>query len=92
MKIFEMLELGQAIAYTIEGGQALHIHKFGRKGLYNYKLFGHLFDQDENRLLATAKTFGVNILVIEHKGTPKQHVDLFGKPLERIIEYVHLHN
>jgi hypothetical protein len=42
----------------------------------------HLFDQDLTRLVKTARRLGVRVIRVERSGTPKQHIDLCGKPLE----------
>lgn len=49
------------------------------------KRWGYLFDQDTERLLKTARAYGVRVLFIHRKGTPTQHIDLCSKPLERAI-------
>ena len=89
------MDLDKAIAFACAGGQALHLHKIipdpkkapgcfvraVRKG----EDIAHLFDQDHVRLIATASRLGVRKIVVEHRGTTHQHVDLCGLPLVRAI-------
>lgn len=96
MRIFQFREIEQAYDHAASGGQALHLHKV----IVDYDKapscfvaavargedIAHLFDQDAKRLYQTAKTLGVRIIVIEHRGRRGQHVDLCGAPLRRAIE------
>lgn len=85
MKTFQMFELYEAVAHAGDGGQALHLHTIinGHPLFKRYPVIAHLFDQNVDRLILTAKKLGVRIVKVEHLGTPKQHVDLCGKPLLR---------
>lgn len=91
MKRFELRELSQAYAWSMGGGQALHVHTLtmGHRFFSRYSVIAHLFDQDKDRLATTARSLGVRSVVIEHEGTRKQHVDLCGKPLERALDRCH---
>jgi len=86
-----MRELEAAVAFAAAGDQALHMMPgsfahmrkdtpgcFRRGGQ-----IAHLFDTDLVRLVATARRLGVRIIKVERGGTPRQHIDLCGKPLER---------
>jgi hypothetical protein len=53
---------------------------FRRSGLW-----AHLFDQDGERLRRVARWTGVRVIVVEHAGTPRQHVDLCGAPLRKLL-------
>lgn len=94
MKIFKAMHLREAYAYSMAGGQALHVHRIVfkdspscfRRAVAQGEYIAHLFDQNELRLIATARRFGVGAMIIEHRGTEKQHVDLCGKPLKKAIE------
>lgn len=92
MKQFERKQLREAISYALEGGQALHVWQpigdwpnaptvFKK----NKQAWSHLFDQDRDRLIATAKKFGVRVILVHHEGTERQHIDLCGRPLGRAI-------
>lgn len=95
MKTFEQWELPAALAFAITGGQALHL----MSGAFAYmrtdtpacfkgrSQLAHLFDQNKERLIATAKRFGVRVIRVEREGTERQHIDLCGKPLERALEF-----
>lgn len=96
MKIFLQREIREAYAFAAEGGQALHV--CDSRGLVGpdapqcFKAttqFAHLFDQDYQRLIATARRLGVRVVVPQHCGTNRQHVDLCGKPLTRDIAIAH---
>lgn len=85
MIIFQMKEIVAALACSGAGGQSLHLHMFsaGHPLFRRYPVIAHLFDQNKERLIATAKKLGVRVIKVEHEGTIKQHIDLCGKPLER---------
>lgn len=95
MKSFEQNELREAIAFAQDGGQALHLHKIIRnwskapscfkRAVNKGENIAHLFDQDVERLKATCKSLGVNVILVERAGTPKQHIDLCGAPLRKAI-------
>ena len=98
MKLFQSKELLEAYKHVAEGGQALHV--WGGEAVENWKKiekrmpkvfrdakeWGHLMDLDKERLIATAKRLGVNVIVVAQEGRRSQHIDLCGKPLERAKE------
>lgn len=93
MKIFLQREIREAYAHAAAGGQALHV--CNSVGLVTTAApavfrrssrFAHLFDQDYERLMATAKLLGVRVILPQDCGTHRQHVDLCGKPLLRAID------
>jgi len=82
-----------AINHARDGGQALHVFKaieaWKAKAPAPFKAtdtWAHLFDQDRERLEATAKALGVRQVFIHKAGTIGQHVDLCGKPLQKAID------
>lgn len=95
MKVFQESEAREAIAHAAAGGQAIHCHQI----IVNPELapacfvravrrgenIAHLFDMDLQRLKVTARRLGVRVIVVEHEGTPRQHVDLCGQPLRRAL-------
>jgi hypothetical protein len=85
MKLFEMMDLKEAIEYSMKGGQALHKHTFnsGHSLFAKYPEIAHLLDQDKTRLVATAHSLGVRVIKVDHEGQRGQHIDLCGKPFER---------
>ncbi len=86
MKLFTMLKMDEAVAFAKSGGQALHVHTFttgGHPFFARYAEAGHLFDQDLERLAATARMLGVRVVKIERRRTLSQHVDLCARPLRR---------
>lgn len=94
MIMFEWRELRQALDYAARGGQSLHLHRFihpkappcFRQAVARGEQIAHLFGQDKERLIATAKRLGVKVIVVERESTSKQHIDLCGKPLQRAIQ------
>ena len=95
MRRFKYLEIEAAIAYSLSGGQALHLHRvivdrakapacFVRE-VDAGRQIAHLFDQDENRLRETARSLGVSVILVERRGGRGQHIDLCGRPLRRAI-------
>lgn len=91
--MFQQRELREAITYASEGGQALHLHVFlgprapncFKRDIAAGKQIAHLFDHDHRRLVETVKQLGVNVVRVERIGTPRQHVDLCGRPLEKAL-------
>lgn len=49
--------------------------------------FAHLFDQNYERLIGTARRFGVRDVRPQHCGTYRQHVDLCGAPFDRAVKW-----
>lgn len=95
MKLFRQNQLREAYAHAQEGGQALHVFSGAFAGpnaprvFRNQQTIAHLFDQDEPRLITTAKRLGVHVILVEHRGHPqRQHIDLCGKPLLRALKDV----
>jgi hypothetical protein len=90
VKHFQAREVREAMAYAMAGGQALHVHRFTAPASAppafrrepNQEM-AHLFDQDENRLRATALGLGLTVVRVHHRATHRQHVDLTGEWLER---------
>jgi len=81
-----------AYKFTASGGGALHL--FHDPGVYpgappvfkKSREAAHLLDQDLQRLREIAKALGVRVIKVSYEGTPKQHIDLCGRPLKRAIE------
>jgi len=89
MRLFEK-NVRAALAHAAEGGQALHvfpaIQELKHRAPPPFKRTGkwaHLFDQDKERLVKTARQLGVRVVVVDREDTPYQHVDLCGGPLRR---------
>lgn len=94
MRAYCWRQLKQAVAYSMSGGQALHLHRFimskyapacFKRAVARGEVIAHLFDQDYDRLVSTVKRVGVNVIQVEHEGTPEQHVDLCGAPLRQLL-------
>jgi len=94
MKIFQQRDLQAAYAHAGAGGQALHLMDGSfahlRRDTPNCfkgrRQIAHLFDQDRERLVRTARKYGVRVIRVERDGDPlRQHIDLCGRPLERAM-------
>lgn len=95
MRHFTQWLVEEAQAYAAEGGQALHTHRIivnweKAPGCFKREVnagrdIAHLFDQDEQRLRATARKLGVSVIVVERRGRPGQHIDLCGGPLRKAL-------
>lgn len=91
MRVYYTLEVEEAVAFATAGGQALHLHRIVfptsppcfRQAVARGEPIAHLFDQDRDRLLATARKLGVRVLVVDRDGTDRQHVDLCAGPLKK---------
>ncbi len=90
MKLFQEREQREAIAFARAGGQALHLigtWATARPGCPRCFKTGtgiaHLFDQDLDRLVLTAKSLGVRVIKVERAGHDGMHVDLCRKPLAK---------
>ena len=77
-----------AEAHAAEGGQGLHVWDPGEDGWPGAPLvflrsrpWAHLFDNDHDRLVATAKALGVRVVKVGRKGRKDQHIDLCASPL-----------
>ena len=93
MKLFSEREQREAIAFAMLGGQALHeVGKWAtaRPGCPQVFKSGtgiaHLFDQNLDRLVLTARGLGVRVIKVERPGKEGQHIDLCAKPLEKAVE------
>jgi len=97
IRLFTSRQLREARQHALDGGQALHVWTPPRSNgrsewpgapqcFQRSRTWAHLFDQDVERLRKTARRLGVRKVLIHHEGTPQQHVDLCGKPLDRAQE------
>lgn len=91
LRMFEERQIKDAWTWAAKGNQALHRMRAKPwphipKCFRDAKWWGHLFDTNTERLIRTAKELGVKRVRIHQKGTPKQHVDLYGRPLEHAIK------
>lgn len=96
MRQYQMMELREAIDYAMQGGQSLHLHNIIGDRKRAPKCFvravdkgeniAHLFDQDKNRLISTARKLGVSVILVERENTSNQHIDLCGIPLKNAIK------
>lgn len=92
--VFEQRQIREAYQFAADGNQALHLMD-GRFAYLrddtpicfkNRRQLAHLFDQNKDRLIRTARRFGVRVIRVEREGTHQQHIDLCGKPLDRALE------
>jgi hypothetical protein len=95
MRLFLSEALREALLYSQQGGQALHLHRFIGDAHKAPRCFvnavnrgeyiAHLFDLDKARLVNTAKRLGVRVLKLDKEDTLSQHVDLCGAPLRKAL-------
>lgn len=94
LRLFRSNEYLAALRYVAEGGQALHVWRpplrdgkirwpGAPRVFLRHREWAHLFDQNKERLIETAKKLGVNVIYIHKENTIKQHIDLCGCPLEK---------
>lgn len=96
MKAFRCLQIDEALAHAKAGGQALHLHKIitpdapncFKAAINRGEYIAHLFDLDSLRLIATARSLGVRVIFIDKPDTPRQHIDLCGKPLKTAMAQI----
>ena len=86
----ERRDLRAAIGDAASGGQSLFTHLWtstsGPSAYRGTHLVGKLFDQNLERLVASAESFGETVIVVHRIGTDKQHIDLVGEPLENAMK------
>lgn len=96
MQLFHYREVRQALAHAEGGGQALHVWQppyDGQRSCWpgaprhflQYRLWAHLIDHNEARLIAVATQLGVWPVRVERRGRRGQHVDLCGPALDRAL-------
>lgn len=98
MKTFTQMELNEAFTYAKENPDSFAIHLHFMLGLRPPQCFkrdvkkgvpiAHVFGANKEALIALAKRLGVNRIVVEHTGTYRQHIDLCGKPLQKLLAEV----
>jgi len=91
VKVFDSAHLRDGLAFVAAGAQALHVWRVAWAGtkprcFVDGRLWGHLMDRDEARLVRTARRLGVCKIKVDRLGKRGQHIDLCGRPLERAIE------
>lgn len=95
MRHFTIMEIEEAYAYAVGGGQALHTHNIivnennaprcFVNAIRRGENIAHLFDLDKTRLVKTARSLGVRVVYIDNEDTTRQHIDLCGAPLRRAL-------
>jgi len=86
MQLFAMRQIKAARTYAAQGGQALHLS--GRwivPGRNAPTDCAHLFDQDRDRLVETARLLGIHVVKLHGEGA-QQHIDLWGGALEAALD------
>lgn len=74
------------------GGQALEVwdksftYTPTAPRCFRGKNFAKLYDQDEQRLIATARRLGVRVIQVDRPGQIYQHIDLVGRPMQKALE------
>jgi hypothetical protein len=93
-RIFTQSQVLAAREHAMHGGQAIHLHRM--LGLNPPQCFArdvragkdiaHVFDQNTARLIATAKKMGVRVILVDRLNSAHQHIDMCGKPLEKLLQ------
>ena len=94
MTVFQQRRLHEAFAFAAAGGQALHLidgrfaylRRDTPQVFKNRAQLAHLFDQNKERLVATAKKLGVQVIRVEYPDHLRQHIDLCAGPLRRALQ------
>jgi hypothetical protein len=93
IRVFSQPEMHAAIEHAAAGGIAVHLHCFVfpnspkcfRDAVARGEWIAHVFGQDADELAALARAVGVRRTYIDRPGTPRQHHDLCGTPLKRLL-------
>lgn len=81
-RYFSMMQLREAQVHAKAGGIAVHHTGFPfRRWLFT----AHLFAKDNVTLRQAIRRTGANEKWIQYPGTPDEHFDLMGGPLERAM-------
>jgi hypothetical protein len=102
IRLFQYREVRAALAYAAAGGQALHVWRpphDGRRSCWpgaprhflQFRLWAHLIDYNEERLIEAACRFGVWPVRVERRGRRGQHVDLCGPALDLALAECAVH-
>ena len=90
--LFKGLLSPERIAHVAAGGQALEkwdksYTLSGNAPLcFRGKDFVKLYDQDELRLIATARRLGVRVIKVDRRAdATSQHIDLVGGPMRKVL-------
>lgn len=92
-QVFQTREQDAAVAHALAGGIAVHLHSFVfphspmcfRMAVKRGEQIAHVFGQDADELKAIAKAMGVKVLFIDKPGTNRQHTDMCGAPLKKLL-------
>lgn len=81
-RYFSFREIREAGSHAAAGGVAVHHTGFPFR---RWRFTAHLFAADTEALLAAIRKTGANPKWIQYPGTPREHFDLMGGPLERAM-------
>lgn len=93
MKLFFSNQLPEALAYSLSGETAVHLHRivfsrspacFKRSVKQGYPI-AHVFSQDAELLRELAVRSGIRVVYIDKEGTARQHLDMCSNPLRRLL-------
>ena len=96
MQVFQCEDIQAAYAHAAAGGIAVHLHSIVfphspqcfRQAVKRGEQIAHVFGQDAEELKLLAKKHGVRVLYIDKPGTPRQHIDMCGKPLQNLLDEI----
>jgi hypothetical protein len=94
MRLFFYNQLDEALAYSLSGETAVHLHRivfanspycFRRCVQQGYPI-AHIFSQDAELLRELAVRSGIRVVYIDKEGTARQHLDMCGQPLRHLLD------
>lgn len=93
MKVFVQSDLHAAMTYARHGGLAIHLHfivfadspQCFKRDVAAGLPIAHVFHSDSEFLRRLAKSIGINKVYIDREGSTRQHLDVCGTPLQRLL-------
>lgn len=92
-QVFQPLEVREARAHAMAGGIAVHLHKIVfphspecfKRAVARGEYIAHVFCQDAKELERLGRSMGVRVIYIDKPGTDRQHIDMCGAPLKKLL-------
>lgn len=96
MRVYGAWDVEEAVEYAKTGEIAIHLHRIigpTAPGCFKRDIavglpIAHVFGCDELQLRVIAKRCGVRVVVIDRPGTDRQHIDMCGAPLRKLLAEV----
>jgi hypothetical protein len=95
-QVFQALELREAVSHAQAGGIAVHLHKIVfphspkcfKDAVKRGEYIAHVFGLDKQELARLGRQMGVRVIYIDKEGTERQHIDMCGAPLRKLLESI----